>query len=116
MRRLIVTLVANAAGLYAASRLIDGFLFTGTLWELLLAALIFGLINWTVRPVVRLLFGPVILLTLGLFIFVINMAMLKLLDFATPDLVVLSLKALALSTVIIGFVNLIVSPIKSHHE
>ena len=116
MRRLVVTLIANALGLYAAYLLVPGFEFTGGAVQFGIAALIFTLINWTIRPLLKLLFGPVILLTLGLFIFVINMGMLKLLDLATPYLVVLDLKALALSTLIVGLVNLLASPIKSHNE
>jgi len=65
---------------------------------------------------IKLLFGPVILLTLGLFIIVINMGMLWLLDFLTPSLVILDLTALFLGTLVIGLANLILSPIKSHHE
>ncbi len=111
-----MTLVANALGLWIAFKLIDGFQFTGGLLEIALAAVVFALINWLMRPAVKLLFGPVILLTLGLFIVVINMGMLWLLDWITPSLVILDLTALFLGTLVIGLVNLLLSPIKSHGE
>jgi len=116
MQRLIVTIIANALGLWLAFMFVEGFQFDGSYWQLALASLILALINWLVRPVVKLLFGPVILLTLGLFIIVINMGMLWLLDFITPSLVILDLTALFLGTLIIGLANLILHPIKSHHD
>lgn len=116
MRHLFVSILANGLGLWLSFTFIEQFEWTGTYWELLIAAAIFALINSLVRPVVKLLFGPVILLTLGLFIIAINMGMLWLLDFLTPSLVILDLTALFLGTLVIGLVNLILSPIKTHHE
>ena len=116
MRRLLVTLVANGLGLWIAVRLIDGISFTGGIVELIVAALIFTAINWLIRPLAKLLFGPVILLTLGLFIVVLNAAMLWILDRFVNTLAIESISALLLGTLVIGFVNLIFSPIKSHHD
>ena len=116
MRRLIVTLVANGLGLWFADRLIDGISFKGSLVELGIAALVFTAINWILRPLVKLLFGPVILLTLGLFILVINAAMLWLADRFVDELAISGISALLLGTLVIGFVNIIFSPIKSHHD
>lgn|SRR3989344_619599 len=116
MRRLLVTLVANGLGLWIAVRLIEDISFTGGIVELIVAALIFTAINWLIRPLAKLLFGPVILLTLGLFIVVLNAAMLWILDRFVNTLAIESISALLLGTLVIGFVNLIFSPIKSHHD
>ena len=116
MIRLLVTIAANAVGLYAATRLIDGVIFTGDIAALLIAALIFALINWIVRPLAKLLFGPVILLTLGLFIVIINMGMLWMLDLVIDSLAISHLRALFLATVLIGLINLLSAPIKSHEK
>lgn len=53
---------------------------------LLAVSLIFGLINALVRPILKLLSCPLVLLTLGLFIFVINAAMLMLTSAISQDL------------------------------
>lgn len=73
---LIVRLLINAAALWLATQFIDGISFDGD-WRLLFAvALIFGILNAIVRPVLKFLTFPFIILTLGLFIFVLNAFML----------------------------------------
>lgn len=66
----------NAIAIYAAIKLLPGLAFTGTWWQLCLVALILGLLNALVRPLLELLTCPLILLTLGLFVLVINAALL----------------------------------------
>lgn len=73
---LIIRLVANAAGVWLAVRLLDGLEFTGDWVALLVIALILGLVNALIRPVAKLLSLPLVVLTLGLFILVINALML----------------------------------------
>jgi putative membrane protein len=74
--RLLLRLLINAAALYAATRLVDGISFDGD-WRLLFAvALVFGILNTVVRPILKLLTLPFLILTLGLFIFVLNAGML----------------------------------------
>jgi putative membrane protein len=79
MRSLILRLLINAVALFAAARLVPGIAFTEGDWTtIVFVALIFGVINALVAPVFKLLTCPVILLTLGLFTFVINALMLML--------------------------------------
>ena len=69
-------LVINAAALWAATRLVPGISFSGD-WRLLfVVALVFGVLNVSVRPVLMLLTLPLFILTLGLFTFVLNALML----------------------------------------
>lgn len=70
--RLIVLWVINAVALLAVSYLLPGFISVDTFTTALVAALILGLVNTFIRPVLVLLTLPVTLLTLGLFILVIN--------------------------------------------
>jgi putative membrane protein len=81
--RLLVRLVAGAVALGVAAWLIDGIsVGPGTTNErvltLLAVAVIFGLVNAIVRPIVRLISLPLFILTLGLFTFVVNALMLLL--------------------------------------
>jgi putative membrane protein len=79
MGRLILRWLINAAALWAASALVSGIGYDG--WTaLLLVALIFGLINALIRPILSLLTCPLQILTLGLFTIVINALMLMLLS------------------------------------
>ena len=68
----------NAAALWIAIQLVDGIEHRGSWWSLLFVALVFGLLNASIRPLLKLLSLPIIILTLGLFIFVINALMLML--------------------------------------
>lgn len=70
--RFIIRTIITAVSLWAAVALIPGIEYQGAWWGLLLVAMVFGLINALVRPALVLLSCPLIVLTLGLFIFVLN--------------------------------------------
>jgi putative membrane protein len=73
----ILHFLVNAAALAAAAYLVDGIKAGGT-GSILAIALVFGLVNALIRPVLKLLSCPVIVLTLGLFTLVLNALMLML--------------------------------------
>jgi putative membrane protein len=74
----IARLLINAAALWVATRLVPGISYTGD-WPLLfVVALIFGVLNVVVRPLLILLSLPAVIITLGLFLPVLNGAMLLL--------------------------------------
>lgn len=74
--QIVWRLLINAAALWAATRLVPGITFTGD-WRLLfVVALVFGVLNVAVRPILILLTLPLFILTLGLFTFVLNALML----------------------------------------
>lgn len=72
----LLRLLVNAAALWVATRIVPGVTYQGDLLPFLLVALIFGVINATLRPLTKLLTCPLILLTLGLFALVVNGLML----------------------------------------
>jgi putative membrane protein len=74
--QILLRLLINAAALWLATRLVDGITFTGDWLTLLLVALLFGLLNVLVRPILKLLTFPLLILSLGLFTFVLNAFML----------------------------------------
>ena len=73
----------TAFALWAATQIVPGIAVRGVV-SLLLAALIFGLVNAVVRPVLVLLSLPLTIVTLGLFLLVINAAMLGLTALLLP--------------------------------
>jgi putative membrane protein len=76
--RVLVRLLATAAALWVATRVVPGITHTGSLPALLGVALVFGVVNTVVGPVLKLLSLPVLVLSLGLFALVINALLLQL--------------------------------------
>lgn len=73
---MLLGLIINAAALWCAARFIDGISYTGTWPGLVGVALVFGVVNTFIRPVLRFFSFPIRILTLGLFTLVINALML----------------------------------------
>jgi putative membrane protein len=73
---ILLSLLINAAALWVATRLVDGISFTGDVPTLLGVALVFGILNVVLRPILKLLTFPFFIITLGLFTFVLNAVML----------------------------------------
>ncbi|MFI6009331.1 phage holin family protein [Streptomyces sp. NPDC051243] len=83
MKNFVVKTIANAGALAVAVWLLDKITLTGDstgkkIGTLLIVALIFGLVNFLVKPIVKLLSLPLLILTLGLFTLVVNALMLLL--------------------------------------
>jgi putative membrane protein len=74
--RIILKLLITAAAVWVAVQLISGLEFTGNWINLLVIAVILAVVNTLARPIVTVLSLPIVLLTLGLFLLVINAAML----------------------------------------
>ena len=73
MRNFIIRIVINAVAIDLTASLLPGIhVLNNDLGTLLILGLIFGVVNALVKPIITLLTCPFILLTLGLFIFVIN--------------------------------------------
>lgn len=74
--RFLLRLLATAAALYVAVLLVPGITYTGGWLGLLGVALVFGVVNAVIRPILKVLTCPLVVLTLGLFVFVLNALML----------------------------------------
>lgn len=93
---ILLRLLINAAALWVATQVVDGISFDGDVLRLLGVALVFGALNVLVRPILKLLTCPFIILTLGLFTFVLNAVMLLITSAAS--------EALGLDFQVAGFV------------
>lgn len=71
-------LAVTAVAVWVAVQLVDGLRFTGSLAGLVVIALVLALVNGVARPIVTFFSLPIVLLTLGLFLLVINALMLGL--------------------------------------
>src|SRR5438132_567526 len=72
----LIRLLVNAAALWAATRLVTGVTYRGAFLPSLAVALVFGLVNAIIRPILKFLTFPFFIVTFGLFAFVLNGLML----------------------------------------
>lgn len=108
MSRLLVHLIVTALLLLLVSQFVNGIHVNG-LGSALLAALVLGVVNFLVRPILVLVTLPVTILTLGLFLIVINALMLMLTGALVPGFVVTNFVSAFLAAVLLGLLNLVVS-------
>ncbi len=78
MKNFLIRLFVNALALSAAAYLVAGVQLSDDFVQVLLVALVFGLINAILKPILMLLSFPLLFLSLGLFLIVINAALLLL--------------------------------------
>ena len=102
----VIQLLISALALYLTTQVYGGIYFDAgsTAFSIILAALVMGLANAVVRPIVSLLSLPVTILTLGLFALVINGLMLYL-TAALTALNVVSFGAAIIGAIILSLIN-----------
>lgn len=103
----ILAILGNSLGLYFAQKSVENFFFSGGYQNYLTAGLVLAVLNFTLKPLIKFISAPIILLTLGLFIIVINALMLWITDYVFNFMTIETTTALVLSTILIGFVNLL---------
>ena len=113
----VIQILVNAAALYVAVLIVPGLDFAfepeGALLKFLLVAVIFGLVNAFIRPILRIFTLPITIMTLGLFLLVINALMLLLTDAISDELalglVVADFLAALLGSIVISLVGMALS-------
>ncbi len=70
--KFIITLLTTAASLWVAVWLVGGLEFSGVWWQFLIVAVVIGLANAIAKPIITFFSLPFIIVTLGLFLFVVN--------------------------------------------
>src|SRR5256885_11326647 len=104
MLRLLIALGINALALWVANALFDGVRIDGA-WAYIIGAAVLGIANGILKPVVAVLTLPLIVLTLGVFYFVINIAMLLLAEWIAPNFSIDGFWTYVGAVVIIWLVN-----------
>ena len=110
MRDTLVHVVITALVLAIVARYVDGILIEGFGYALL-AALVLGLVNAVVRPVLIVVTLPLTILTLGLFLFVINALMLMLAAKIVPGFEIASFSYALLGAIVLAASNYLVSAV-----
>lgn len=110
--RFLMRWLVTGLGLWIAAGLLNqSIYYQDRLGVILVAALILAVVNAIIKPIVVILSLPAILLTLGLFMVVVNGLMVYLVSKLYPSLEITSFWAAILTGLIIGFVNYLVSTI-----
>jgi putative membrane protein len=104
MRGLFLRLVITALGLWAAAAIVPGVHFSGAR-SLIVAALVLGIVNAVIRPIILILTLPLTLLTLGLFIFVVNGISIALVAWLVPGFSVSGIGAAILAAIVVGLTS-----------
>jgi putative membrane protein len=105
LERLAVRWAFNVAALFVAAWLLSGISYGDSWWSLLIAAIVFTLANAFVKPVLAVLSIPFIVVTLGIFYFLINVLMLYLTDWLVNDFAIRSFWWAVLGAIIVSAVN-----------
>jgi putative membrane protein len=114
MNGFLVRALISALGLWIASRLVPGIVFDSPM-SLILAALLLGVVNAIVRPIAILLTLPLTLLTLGLFLLVINAAMVGLVAALLPGFHVHGFGSALLTAIILWLTGWVASAFIGSH-
>jgi putative membrane protein len=104
LRRFLITWAFNFVALWVAALILSGIDYDG-IGVLIVASLVFSVVNIFVRPVIILFTLPLVLLTLGLALFFINLLMLYLTSWIVDDFTIDSFGWAVLATIIIWLVN-----------
>lgn len=104
----VVRLLINAVGLWVAAAIVPGIAFTGP-WTLLFAALLVGVVNALIRPIVVVLTLPLTIVTLGVFLLVVNAAMFGLVAWMLPGFTVDGFFAALFGWLIVSVVSWVAS-------
>ncbi len=103
--RIAVRIIINAIALWVAASLIEGITLSSQLSSVLIVAVVFGVTNGVLGPLVKLLSFPFIFFTLGLFTFVVNAAMLSLTDYLSDGIDVDGFWNAVVGSVVISIVS-----------
>ena len=107
--RFLLHIIANALAILASEWLVPGVAYKYAFISLLEIALILSLANAFVKPVIKLLAWPLIVLTLGLFTLLINVLIIWLVDPLIPEITIIGLNAYVWTMLIASALNFVVS-------
>ena len=110
MAQFVIRIVINAVSLWVADDILPGLTLSDSVGELVLVAIVFGLVNAFIKPIVQILSCPLTIITLGLFTFVINALMLMLTGWLTGGAVSTdSFWSALLGAIIVSIVSTVMS-------
>ena len=107
MKNFLIRLLVNALALYAAAWAIDGIDMSGGFFDVLLVALVFGVLNAVLKPILVFFSLPLIIVTLGLFALVVNGLLLLLTARLIDHFAVSGMGSAILGSIVISVVTML---------
>ncbi|MBI4160210.1 phage holin family protein [Candidatus Wolfebacteria bacterium] len=107
LAHLIFSFFSNLIALVIITRLLPDISITETFEGYATVAAILAALNVFIRPIIRLIMTPLIFLTLGVGVILVNMIILKLLDFLSSQITINGLLALLWASIIVGLINFV---------
>lgn len=111
--KVVRILVANIIGLWVAALLVSGFIVSGDWKGLAIGGVFLGILNLLIKPILRFISAPVVWLTLGFFILVINGFLIWIVAHFSTYVSYSNWTALLLATIVITIVNFIANGFKA---
>jgi putative membrane protein len=111
MQNFLIRLLVNALALAAAAWLLDGIQMTGGFFDVLLVALVFGLLNAVLKPILLFFSIPLLVVTLGLFALVVNALLLMITARLLDDFAVSGFWTAVLGSIVISLVTMILGSV-----
>lgn len=112
MIRFLLHIIGNAAAILLSAWLVPNVFYQYDLVGLTKIALMLAIANALIKPLLKMIFSPLILITLGLFTLVINVFLIWLVVYFSPELSIVGFTAYFLIMIIVSFFNVMVYIIK----
>jgi len=104
--KLLFHIISGALGIFVAAKIVPGVEFYGTYFSLLIIGVVLGIINFYIKPLLKAISFPIMILTLGLSSLVINLAIIWLIEIIFPrELEIIGLIPLFWTTLIVWILN-----------
>ena len=104
MKGFLLRLLITALGLWVADQLLPGITITGT-GSLIVSALLLGIVNAVIRPVILILTLPLTVVTLGLFVLIVNGISLAIAAWLVPGFQIAGLWSATLGAILVGLTS-----------
>ena len=101
MWKIILQIVAGILGIWLATKFVPGVEFTGGIQILGFCGLVLGLINFFIKPILKVVTLPLRILTFGLFSLVINMGIVWIVDIIFPELIISGIVPLFWTSIVV---------------
>ena len=102
--KLIVRIAVNVLALFVVAYIIPGFILRD-LWSAVVAAIVIGVVNTFIRPIIQLIALPISIVTFGIFAFLINVFLLWGVSFVVPGFEITSFTTAILASIALALVS-----------
>lgn len=106
--RIAAKVAANMGGLWVATTFITGFAFAGGIQNYLIGGAVLALVHLILRPILKVISFPFLLVTLGLFSIIIYIILLLVADYFLPQLTITGFLPLLWGALLFGILNTVV--------